>query len=132
MKLRDLNIPFHITEVSDDHELLISLVEGTGFKVSAVRHTVGTVLARMGLWRLVNNGLRLGELGKFESLELISVGIQGKRLLWRTFGELQESYPAWEATNFHDLELEAMKQRDGVEKFRLREAKLVFGAFGDE
>jgi hypothetical protein len=72
-------------------------------------------------------GFEPGELGLFEALEMLALGVQGKRLLWVALREIAPAYPAWKDVNFADLELEAIRQRDGVEAWRIEVVRDVFG-----
>jgi hypothetical protein len=61
----------------------------------------------------------------FEELELLSLGIEGKRLLWSALRLLADE----RLTSFDlaDLEERARRQRDGLEKLRLAAAVNAFG-----
>jgi hypothetical protein len=67
-----------------------------------------------------------GELGRFEACEMLALGIQGKRLLWRGLAEIAPFHPGWHAFDFHTLERDAERQRDAVEEERMKAARLVF------
>jgi hypothetical protein len=59
----------------------------------------------------------------FEALEMLALGVQGKRLLWLVMQEIQPWFPEWSDYDFANLELEAIRQRDGVEVWRIEAAK---------
>ena len=63
-----------------------------------------------------------GQLGMFEALEMLAIGIQGKRLLWMVLYEISTWFPEWDGVDFRRLELEAIEQRDGVDAWRIEAA----------
>lgn len=52
-------------------------------------------------------------------MEVLALGIQGKRLLWVMMAELAPFISEWGGVDFAGLELEAIAQRDAVEKRRV-------------
>ena len=65
------------------------------------------------------------KIGTFDALEMLALGIQGKRLLWVVLSELIPWFPEWHPLDFRMLELEALRQRDGIEKLRVEMGKKV-------
>jgi hypothetical protein len=63
--------------------------------------------------------------GTFNALEKLALAIQGKRLLWVVLGELVPWFPEWHPLDFRMLELEALRQRDSIEKLRVEIGKDV-------
>jgi hypothetical protein len=68
-------------------------------------------------------GLRL-----LEILEALSLGIEGKRLLWRALRTAAESAPRLRGTEYERLERRAEEQRSRVEVVRLEAAKVALGS----
>jgi hypothetical protein len=68
------------------------------------------------------SGLRL-----LEILEALSLGIEGKRLLWRSLKTAAVYNPELQGTNYQALEHRADDQRLGIEPFRMGAAKGTFG-----
>ena len=62
-----------------------------------------------------------------EILEGLSVGIEGKRLLWRALAAVAEDAPALRLTDYGCLEQRAQEQRQRVEMARLETAKTALG-----
>ena len=60
-----------------------------------------------------------GELRLFEALEMLSLGIEGKRSLWKALVALTEKSPSLKVMNFDRLIRRAEEQRDRVERRRL-------------
>ena len=68
-----------------------------------------------------------GALRVLEILEALSVGIEGKRLLWRALAAVAEDAPALRLTDYGCLEQRAQEQRQRVEMARLETAKTALG-----
>ncbi len=114
--------------ISRDRDTLIEIITESGFTEGAVRHAVGSAMARFGVWRMDRKGMNIGELGRFEMIELLAVGIHGKCLLWRTLHLISELYPEWHIRNFIALEKSATCQSLSIEGYRSREALKVFSS----
>jgi hypothetical protein len=107
-------------KVEQDRKVLHELIQAVGKKSSGVLEAAGKMTAKAGRLKLMWEGLERGELGLFEALEMLALGIQGKRILWVVLRELQPWTPEWEEIDFANLEAEAIEQRDAVEERRVR------------
>jgi len=105
--------------VEKDQTLLKDLLEKANMEKSLTLQIAGTLTEGAGRLKLLWEGLKPGELGMFEALEVLALGIQGKRLLWAMLGELSPYFPEWDSYDFAELELQAIKQRDQVEERRI-------------
>lgn len=114
------------TDVEEDRRLLEHLLTSAGLHPSGILKAAGKLTARVGFLKLMWEGFEPGKLGLFEALEMLALGVQGKRLLWLALREIAHTYPAWSEVNFADLELEAIRQRDGVEGWRIEAARATF------
>lgn len=112
-------------EIGKDRDLLQNLLEGLGYEESGFKQVIGNLTAGVGHLKLWSNGLKEGEFGLFEALEMLAIGIQGKRLLWRALATVAVKYPGWSGTDFLVLEGRARDQRNAVEKWRLKTAALA-------
>lgn len=59
----------------------------------------------------------------FEALEMLALGIQGKRLLWVALQEISHHFPEWSGIDFQQLEFDAIRQREAVEERRLTQGR---------
>lgn len=66
-----------------------------------------------------------GDLRLFESLEALSLGIEGKRSLWIALSAAAEVSPELRIADYHGLRQRAEEQRDRVETKRLEVAKVA-------
>ena len=71
-------------------------------------------------------GLGSANVARLEDLELLSVGLEGKRLLWRLLGRVASSDDRLASFDFGVLERRARDQRERVEKLRLQAAEASF------
>ena len=105
--------------VEEDQKLLAALLESAGMKESSFQKAAGKVTAQAGRLKLRWEGMEPGELGTFEALEMLALGIQGKRILWIMLTEIAPLFPEWSGMDFRALERSAREQRDAVEKRRI-------------
>lgn len=114
------------TDIESDQKQLERLLKSAGLEPSGLLESAGKVTARIGFLKLMWEGFKPGELGLFEALEMLALGVQGKRLLWVSLMQIQSAYPEWMEFDFSDLELAAIRQRDGVEHWRQLAARDTF------
>lgn len=110
-------------KVEEDRKMLKSLLEKVNRTDSTVLQFVGNLTAKVGRLKWVWEGLEPGRLGNFEALEMLAIGVHGKRLLWVMLREISPWIPEWREIPFADLELEAIAQRDSIEVRRLEAGK---------
>ena len=110
-----------LEDVGSDRALLQNLLTAIGAEPSAALELAGNVSARISFMKLAWEGFKPGRLGMYEALEMLTLGIHGKFLLWRMLHEVIHWFPEWEETDFGKLEMDAIRQRDQVESYRIRE-----------
>ena len=112
---------FHELEqkVETDRTLLKDLIAMLGESSSTVLEAAGSITGAASRLKLNWEGMEPGQLGRFEAMEVLALGIQGKRLLWLVLAELAPFVPEWQDIDFAAQELEAIAQRDAVETLRL-------------
>ena len=112
---------FHDLEaqVGADRTLLKDLLDRLGESSSSMLEAAGSITGAASRLKLNWEGMDPGQLGRFEAMEVLALGIQGKRLLWLVLEELAPFVPEWEGVDFGELELQATEQRDAVEELRI-------------
>jgi len=105
-------------EIFADRELLVQLMNLANLRENSLLQLAGNVTGKVGRLKLMWEGIHPGELGLFEALEMLSLGIQGKRLLWYALAEVAGDFPAWAEVDFAALAGRAKTQRDKVEDKR--------------
>ena len=108
------------TKVENDRALLNEMISLLGHNGSALLQAAGGLTAKASRLKLRWEGLEPGELGRFEAMEMLALGIKGKRLLWLMAAELVPWVPEWSGIDFSAHEREAVAQQAAVEARRLR------------
>ena len=115
-------------EIEEDRRELEHVMERLGIKRSPVRQVTAWLSEKVTRAKLTLEDLRGDRLRLLEAFEALSLGIEGKRLLWRSLASGAESNPALRGTDYERLEQRAGEQRQRVESFRLDAARAVLGS----
>ena len=115
-------------EIDADHHTLKEIMTKVGAEESSVRQTAAWVIEKLSRAKLQLNGEKdeENEPGLFLALETLTLGIIGKRLLWRALAAGSETQLSLRGPDYATLEERAIGQRDRVEMERLRIAPNVF------
>ena len=111
-------------EIADDRKALEGLIARLGIAKSHPRQAAGWLAEKMTELKMKVDDPGGGALHQLESLEALSLGIEGKRLLWRSLHAVAESELA--GPDYEELERRAADQRDRVETLRLDAARAAF------
>jgi hypothetical protein len=109
-------------KVEADRSLLADLLERIGQNPSSLLQVAGGIAARIAGIKLMWEQVEPGKLGLFEALEMLALGVQGKRLLWVALREISVWFPEWNGIDFEELERQAIQQRDDIEFWRIQAA----------
>ena len=121
-----------VGEIEEDRgvlERVMARVEATPNPVKQAAAN-GVVLLSVLKNRLPVLGSGSGDVSRLEEIELLSLGIEGKRLLWRALGALARKDRRLKEFDFATLEGRAQAQRDLLEPFRLELASGALGGSG--
>lgn len=113
-----------LPEIEADDQILRSIVEKIEPNPSAIKETSGWILEKLARLKLGHTDS--AEFGMFESLELLALGIQGKRCLWKALGRVSEVDSRLREHDFEHLLTRAIAQYGIVEAQRLNLAEKVF------
>jgi len=118
-----------VDEIEEDRGVLERVMVRIGATPNPVKQAAaaGAVLLTGVKNRLPIFGSGSAEVSRLEEIELLSLGIQGKRLLWRALGALAETDRRLKEFGFATLESRAQAQRDRLEPFRLELASAALG-----
>jgi len=108
--------------IDADRVVLEGLVERLGGTPSGVKKAAGWVAGMLSRPKLADDRA----LGRFESLELVALGILGKHALWCALAELGTALPGVGALELEDLERRAVAQHERVERARLAWVRPAF------
>jgi hypothetical protein len=115
-------------EIEADRRVLESLMERLQITVSRPRKAAAWLAEKMTELKLTLDDRSGGPLRQLEVVEGLSLGIEGKRLLWRALRTAAERVPRLGGTDYEGLERRAEEQRSRVEVVRLETAKLALGS----
>ena len=114
------------SEIENDQRVLKSMIQALGHDVDDVKSIGAWCAEKIAKIKLQLSHTRLGRLGVFEALEILALGIEGKRLLWIALDEYGfEGYlPA--QTDLSNLILSAQNQGLRVQQWRLVAGRSAF------
>jgi hypothetical protein len=115
-----------LPELEEDRQTLERVLRRLGHSVSRVKVPMGRAAERIG--RLKLNGRLLGysPLSRVLDLEILLLGIEGKRSLWAAMREVAAETDRLAGFDFDDLLKRAEQQRDSL---REHHAQVVARAF---
>jgi hypothetical protein len=121
-----------VAEIEEDRGALERVMARLGATPNPVKQAAanGAVLLTVLKNRLPVLGSGSGDVSRLEEIELLSLGIEGKRLLWRTLGGLAKKDRRLKEFDFATLEGRAQAQRDLLEPFRLKLASATLRGSG--
>ena len=114
-------------EIDEDREVLHQVITALGGSPNPVKLASAVGMERLGSLRMALPvlGPGSGEAARLEELEVLSLGIQGKRMLWKLLGTLASSDGRLAGFDFAGLEGRAESQRRRLEPFRLEFAAMA-------
>lgn len=119
-----------IREVEEDRASLMSVLSRLDLPLSPVK--MGAAWAAEKLGRLKLNGRLVGysPLSRVEELEFLSLGVQGKLLMWRTLQALVQTDgdDRLDGFDFDALIKRAEVQLDELTRYRLEASVAAFGS----
>jgi hypothetical protein len=112
-----------LVEIEEDRETLLEVMRTVGVGQDRVKAAGALVAERLGRLKLNGSIVSYSPLSRLVELEGLSVGIDGKRSLWRSLAQLED--PALSEFDFWALEARAETQREGIETLRLEAARIA-------
>jgi hypothetical protein len=118
-------------EIAEDQAVLEGLIRRLDDGPSPLRHVGGWFAEKIGRLKLMLDDPAGDALKELESLEVLVLGIHGKRALWRGLREMSASVPELSSVDLNRLEARADDQHARVEDLRLATARRVLGPTGN-
>jgi hypothetical protein len=119
------------TELKDaiaaDRKALESLMARLNIGQSRSKRMVAWISEKFAELKVRLDDPQGGPLRRLELWEALSLGIEGKRLLWRSLASALEGMPETDGIDFGKLERRAEEQRWDVEELRVKAAKAALG-----
>lgn len=117
--------------ISDQAELE-AMMARLGVGASATRKAGAWFASKLTEFKLGIDAAEGGPLRALEAMEILTMGIDGKRSLWRAMQESLDVLPELADVDFDRLIERAEEQRSRVEHARLGAAGQVFARLGEE
>jgi hypothetical protein len=114
------------TAIEADGKQLETLMSKLEIKQSSVRQFSAWISEKLTQLKLRFDDPGAGALLLLESLEVLSIGIEGKKLLWRNLATIAETESELRLLDYEQLIARAEQQRSDVEVVRLASAKKAF------
>jgi hypothetical protein len=114
-------------EIEQDRDTLGEVMHRLGVVRSTTKQVAGKVLETLSRMRLNERITGSAEVTRLLELEALSLGIEGKVLLWRSLTEVAAVRPELAEFDLPALATSAVSQRAGVEPFRLEAAAAALG-----
>jgi hypothetical protein len=114
------------TEIAADRQELEALMACLQIAQSRTRKVAAWVTEKFTELKLILDDRHAGALRLLEIWDALSIGIEGKRLLWRSLASALEGRRELAAIDLRKLEQRAEDQRRQVEVKRLEAAKAAF------
>lgn len=112
-------------DIAADKQTLEDILHQIGGQTSTVRSFVGWLAEKGGQLKLLFDDQERGKLGRLEALEILQLGIHGKRGLWTALRAVQPQVPNLRGVDFERLEKRAEEQHAQVEALRVESARRV-------
>ncbi len=113
-----------LKEIRKDQTVVQDLIEKIGSKENPLKKAGAWLAEKAGRVKMGGSDQR-GELGRLEVLETLTMGIHGKRALWRSLRVVAGKHPVLGSLDLDLLERRAVEQHDRVEEWRLEAAREV-------
>jgi hypothetical protein len=111
-------------EIQEDRDVLTGLAERMGIGSSPLKETSAWLSEKVSRLKLADHGAT--NIGTFESLEFLVLGIHGKLALWRALALIAQTDERVKGINFALLVARAETQEASVDRWRLEIASAAF------
>ena len=112
-------------DIEADQKELQRLMTALEISESRTRKVSAWLTEKLSQLKLRFDDSEDGNLRLFESLEALSLGIEGKQSLWRALRAVAENSPALQVMDYEKLLQRAQEQRDRVEGKRIEVAQKI-------
>lgn len=114
-------------DISADHRELEGIMNRAGVSPGVVRRAAAWLTEKAAELKTRVDDPADGALRLLETLEALSLGVEGKRLLWKGLAVAGADVPSLRGIDFDRLEQRAQDQRRRVEQMRLDAASAALG-----
>ena len=118
------------TGITEDVATFERIMERVGLRKDPVKTRFAVLADRLGRFKFGGIGRGYSALSRFEELEFLAMGIDGKKILWTTLRDLTGLRERLPDVDFDHLLERAQQQRDELEPWRARAGREAFGGLG--
>jgi hypothetical protein len=112
-----------LRELEEDRVTLEQLLTRLGLPQARAKQALAWAAEKAGRLKLNGRLTSYSPLSRLVELEMLTLGVSGKLLLWRTLERLAAGDPSLTGFDFTALAARAESQRAGLEEHRLRAAQ---------
>ena len=113
-------------EITKDHDVLVKIAQGLDLQESPMKKALGWIGEKAARLKFALSKDNPGSVGLVQAMEVLSLGIAGKRGLWDALAATQPPGMAKIKINLSKLTARADKQRAMVESWRIEAAREAF------
>ncbi|HEX6262233.1 MAG TPA: hypothetical protein VF097_05230 [Actinomycetota bacterium] len=113
-------------EIEEDRATLEELMEMAGVGRAPMKDGAVWLAERLARLKLNGRLLAYSPLSRLEELEVLRLGIEGKRSLWRNLSEIRAEVEGWEGVDFESLIERAEGQIEVLESHRIATVRQAF------
>lgn len=114
-------------DIAADRDELDALIGRLATPAGLVRSAAAWLAEKAARLKLKVDDTADGSFRLFEAVELVAVGVEGKRALWLALAEVSAAVPALRGPDYARLLERAGEQRRRLEGVRLSAARAAFG-----
>ncbi|MCW4355941.1 hypothetical protein ONR57_21785 [Hoyosella sp. YIM 151337] len=114
------------TGIAEDVETFRDMMRRLGFRENPVKVLGALASERLGRLKLNGRIVRYSPLSRFDELDFLTMGIEGKKQLWHTLESLADLTTRLPEVDFQHLIDRAEHQRTLLEPHRLQAGKAAF------
>lgn len=111
--------------ISEDVESFEQIMRRLEIRPSRVKPAVASAAERLGRFKLNGRLMSYSALSRFEELDFLAMGIEGKKVLWANLREVAKAEPRLREVDFDLLIERAERQRSELEPFRIEARRLA-------
>lgn len=115
------------TGIAEDVETFEEIMRRLGIRRSPVKPHLAVAAERAGRLKLNGHLRRYSPLSRFEELDFLAMGIDGKKLLWASLRDLAGFRERLPDVDFDALIERAQQQRDDLEPHRAAAGRAALG-----
>src|SRR4051812_37135151 len=118
------------TEIAEDRDTLIDVMERLEVTRDPVKVWAGWMAEKWGRLKLNGRITGYSPYSRVLELELLGLGVEGKRALWRALAQVAAGDARLAGIDLDALGRRAERQRRLIERERLRATEIAFGRHG--